>query len=160
MLTQICQYLRNWFVRERWIDTFAVKNGAIEYADGDAPPLVNGQYYRIIGSLFNDGVHRYGVEEVEENNTLVEKPFETLTDEAEFSGAVWSMAVPPVMVELDAEIEAWVTANAGALNSPYQSESFGGYSYSLKSGSGDTGDSGGISWQNQFASRLAPWRKI
>lgn len=148
MLTQLCQYLRNWFVRETYVDTFLVQSGAIRYADGGTPPLISGQYFRIIGSLFNDGVHKYG-----DNKDV-------LTDEPEFSGAVWSMAVPPSVVALDTEISDWVTANAQAINSPYQSESFGGYSYSLRSGGNGSGGSGGVSWEDQFGTRLAPWRKI
>ena len=160
MLTEICQYLRNWFEREIIASEFTVSGGVLARADGVALPLLPGQYYRIIGSVFNDGVHRYGVEEVEENNTLVEKLYETLTDEPEFFGAVWTMAVPSVIAELDGEIASWVAENADVLSSPFQSESFGGYSYSLKSGGGGEEGTNGVSWQTQFASKLAPWRKI
>ena len=147
MLTQICQYLRNWFDRERIIGKFAITGGEITFANGAALPLLPEQYYRLIGSVFNDGIKRYCVD--------------TLTDEPIFSGAVWSMAVPPDFIELVAEIEKWCGDNAQAISSPYASESFGGYSYSLRSGGGSSGSGdAGLTWQGQFASRLRPWRKI
>lgn len=148
MLTQICQYLRNWFERDRWTGAFQVSGGVLTDADGAPLSLLDGQYFRVIGSVLNDGVHKYGGET------------DTLTDEPEFSGAVWSMAVPPGLIELADEITTWIETNQTALNTPYQSESFGGYTYSLRAGSADAGASGGITWQSQFAARLAPWRKI
>lgn len=148
MLTEICQFLRNWFERDRLTGRFVVANGAITYADGTALSILEGQYYRIIGSVFNDGVHKLAEED-------------TLKNEPEFTGAVWLMAVPPAVAELDADIGKWLEDNAAALNSPYTSESFGGYSYSLRSAtSGAAGEISGLSWQSQFAARLAPWRKV
>ena len=146
MLTQLCQYLRNWFVRSMIIGNFIIENGEIKNADGTALPLLRNQYYRIIGSVFNDGVRQYEAD--------------ALTDEPVFNGAVWLMAVPPEVVELAAEIETWVNNNSQALNSPYASESFGGYSYTMKSGNANSGGNSGFSWQSQFAYKLDPWRKI
>lgn len=145
MLTQICQYLRNWFERDKYTGDFIITSGSLSYADGSALPLIPGQYYRVIGSIMNDGVHKVGED--------------SLIDES-FSGSVWSMAVPADIVELADDIDEWVNANASAINSPYQSESFGGYSYSLRSGANVAGQATGVSWQSQFESRLAPWRKI
>ena len=148
MLTQICQYLRNWFVREKWLGSYIVVNGELTYADGSALPLIPGQYYRIVGSLLNDGAHKAG------------DVTDTLADEPEFSGAVWSMGIPPDFLVLVREIEAWVTANADAINSPLQSESVGGYSRTFRVDKSASGEVIGPTWQTQFASRLAPWRKI
>ena len=147
MLTQICQYLRNWFERAKYFGEFTVRNNAIVCSNGSTLPLLHNQYFRVVGSVFNDGVHKYG-------------DFSDILIDETFVGAVWSMAIPPVVVELAEEINTWVSANANALNSPYQSESFGGYSYSLRSGTSPTGDTTGVTWQSQFESRLAPWRKI
>lgn len=145
MLTLICQYLRNWFVRERIEDKFTIANGEISALNLRLSDyLQDGQYYRIIGSVFNDGVHQYGTDE--------------LTDEQEFSGAVWTMAVPREVIAISGEIEQWIRDNSSAINSPYQSESFGGYSYS-KGYSGGDGTSA-ITWQSQFGTRLSQWRKI
>lgn len=143
MLTELCAELKNYFLRNREADIhygeYTISGGSI-----DLPFLLNGQYFRIVGSLLNDGVYQY--------------PADGLTDE-EFTGAVWAMAVPPAVVALAADIEAWNTANAEALASPYTSESFGGYSYTKASGSSNNG-SGGYTWRDQFASRLAKWRRL
>ena len=141
MLTEICRYLRNWFVREIHSGVYTIKGGSLE-----TDFLQDTQYYRIVGSVFNDGVHIY-------------KSY-TLTDET-FNGEVWGMAVPKEVIDLAKDIEKWVQTNQEAINSPFASESFGGYSYTFGSvsnaSSGSTGKSG---WQYQFAERLAPWRKI
>lgn len=160
-LTTVCQYLRNWFDRDRLVGEFVIEDGAISYANGIALPLLTGQYYRIIGSVFNDGVHIYGTKTVTPSQgEPYEELIDPLTDEPAFSGAVWSMAVPPAVVELAAEIETWTNANADAINSPYNSESFGGYSYTVRNASSGSGEDSGITWQGQFKTRLNPWRKI
>lgn len=141
MLTELCQYLKNWFVvndRDKHFGKFEISGGKIA-------PLFNlqeGQYFRIVGSVFNDGVHQ---------------STDTLTDEAPFEGAIWLMRIPKAVLDLDKDIDDWVKANTGAINSPYQSESFGGYSYTKASGNTS---SGLIGWQSQFADRLNRWRKI
>lgn len=146
MLTQICQYLRNWFDRDRFIGGFRIQGGELSFADGKPVPLVSGQYFRVIGSLFNDGVHQCGMFDLKDED---------------FVGAVWSMAVPPPILVLADSITSWIQANQSALDSPYSSESFGGYSYTLRSGyDASKGNSGPVTWQTQFASALAPWRKI
>lgn len=149
MLTQLCQYLRNWFERDIYYGSFTVSGGTLTYEDGTALPLLTGQYYRIVGSVFSDGVHRWADEE------------ETLPEES-FVGAVWSMGIPADVLTLAADIQAWSEKYAGADSaalSPFTSESFGGYSYSKNAG-GTAGTGGGTSWQSVFADRLAPWRKM
>lgn len=145
MLGQICQYLRNWFDEDSRHNRLPSWSGEITIAGGElvgfSDRLLDGQYFRVIDSLLNDGVYQYPAE---------------LKDET-FDGTVQSMRVPPDVVALDAEITDWIVKNEGAINSPYQSESFGGYSYS-KGYSGGTAQ--GVTWQSQFAARLAPWRKI
>lgn len=145
MLTELCQELRNWFDRERHIGTFEISGGVLT-----APFLVNGQYYRIIGSIFNDGVHKRG----DANDVL--------TDET-FAGAVWSLAIPKAVINLATEIAEWQTkygAVGSAAMSPFNSESFGGYSYSKSAGGGSSGASGASGWKAAFASRLNAWRKL
>lgn len=153
MLTELCQYLKNWFNRKPNGDYYPKYNGKIVISEGniifaDSFALVDGQYYRIMGSLFNDGVHKVG---------------DTLADEV-FEGAVWSMAVPPVVVSLAAEIADW-QAKYGNVDSeamsPFQSESFGGYSYSKSGGGSASGaNKNAATWESAFAARLEPWRKI
>ena len=149
MLTQLCQYLRNWFERDKFYGSFTIAGGVLTYEDGTALPLLTGQYYRIVGSVFNDGVHRWEDQE------------ETLPEET-FTGAVWSMGIPADVLTLAADIQTWAAKYAGADSaamSPFTSESFGGYSYSKNAG-GTAGTGGGTSWQAVFADRLAPWRKM
>ena len=158
MLTELCEYLKNWFVEEqdKHIGTITITGGEITARDdlyllGDKQiKPVSGQYIRVIGSIFNDGVHQY--------------PDYSMTNET-FKGAVWLMRVPPAVIALAADIEAWNAKYMGIdspLMGPFTSESFGGYSYS-KSGVGAsafTDASGKSGWQAAFADRLGPWRKI
>lgn len=137
MITQICQSIRNWFDIERYFGTFTIKDGSVAPSDF----LQDGQYYRIIGSVFNDGVHKFGSD--------------TLTDEKPFDGAVWAMAVPPDFLEVVGEIEAYCKSDAGK-TSPYVSESFGGYSYTKAT----TTDGSPVGWKQAFASHLSAWRKL
>ena len=147
MLTELCQELRNWFDRERFYGTFEITGGTLT-----APFLIAGQYYRIKGSIFNDGVHKYGDTKDE------------LTDET-FNGEVWAMAVPKAVINLAAEIAEWQakygTVDSSAM-SPFQSESFGGYSYSKTSTSAAAGSAASTptGWKAVFASELNRWRKI
>ena len=138
MLTEICAEIRNYFEvpNGRHFGTFTISGGSIAPLDF----LQEGQYFRIVGSVFNDGVYQY--------------PATSLTDEV-FEGAVWAMAVPPTLIALAAEIKAYNDSDAGK-ESPYTSESFGGYSYTKAT------DANGapIGWQKAFASRLNKWRKL
>lgn len=147
MLTELCQELRNWFEKEKYFGTFTIEGGQL----ADCSYLQDGQYFRIVGSVFNDGVHQLP------NDVLVDETFE---------GAVWAMAVPPTVVALADKIAEWNSKYAGInsqLLSPFQSESFGGYSYSKGSGgsSGGTGSGSSIpTWKSVFADDLNNWRKI
>ena len=146
MLSNLCQELRNWFDRgqPRISGAFEIQDGKItDTAFTDV--IQTNQYFRIIGSVFNDGVYKY-------TDTL------ELTDEL-FVGSVWLMAVPKAVIDLSEEIDAWVTKYEESANSPYTSESFGGYSYSKSSG-GSSGNSSTPTWQSVFASQLNKWRKI
>lgn len=141
MLTELCQELRNWFEREKYFDTFTITGGEIAVPDGS---LQDGQYFRIIGSVFNDGVYQY--------------PTSDLTDEV-FQGAIWAMAVPPAVIDLSERIQAWQEKFGDSVSSPYSSESFGGYSYT-RAGAGQGSASSSPTWQSTFANELNRWRKI
>lgn len=138
MLEQVLRHLNNWFLVEIHEGTFTVENGSIAL-----PFLLTNQYFRICGSVFNDGLHQY--------------PVIDLTDET-FTGTVWALAVPKAVIDLSVEIEAWQEKNGEAVASPYQSESFGGYSYTKRSAGNDSGALNG--WQDAFKSRLNDWRKL
>ena len=143
MLTSLCKELNNWFDTHRYFGTFTIDSNTI-----DGIELQDGQYFRIVGSVLNDGVYQYPVD----SNQLLNETFD---------GAVWKMAVPRAFLELCEEIEGWkdkyLSVDSMA-NSPFTSESFGGYSYSKNAASVADGGSG-ASWQNAFATRLNAWRK-
>ena len=138
MLSELCGELRNWFEADIASGTFTINGGSIAPPDGF---LADGQYFRIIGSVFNDGVYRY--------------PADTLTDEV-FEGTLVSMAIPPEVIKLNDEIDEYTAKYKDVIDNPYISESFGGYTYS-KSSYGTTNDS---SWRTIFKSRLNRWRKL
>lgn len=140
MLEQLLKELRNWFQVKIVPGTYTIQDGGIAL-----PFLQDGQYFRICGSVFNDGLHQYG------------PAMELLQDEA-FDGAVWALAVPKAVVELAGEISAWQKKYGAVIDSPYTSESFGGYSYRKASGAGDSTGSGG--WRSAFRARLNPYRKL
>ena len=143
MLTELCQELHNWFDRERRTGTFTIENGNLT-ADFLAP----GQYFRIMGSIFSDGVHQFPCDDL---------PPET------FSGEVWTLAIPREFVRDAETIEAWraknETADSVAL-SPFQSENWGGYSYN-KANSSNANSGGCVPvWKTVFAPLLNKWRKM
>ena len=137
MLTELCAELRNYFVVSIHEGRFTIDGGKIAPLDF----IQENQYFRIVGSVFNDGVYK--------NTADLE-----LTNEV-FCGAVWSMAVPPSVVDLAAEIKKYNESDE-AKPSAYQSESFGGYSYSKA-----TDENGApIGWKKVFASRLNKYRRM
>ena len=150
MLTELCGYLRDYFLRDekdKHFGDFKIVNGVILPADLG---LLEGQHIRIVGSVFNDGVYEYKASGIQ-----------GLRDE-EFNGAIWALKIPPAIIALNAEIDAWklkYEAVDGAAMSPFNSESFAGYSYS-KSGAGASGNGADGGWQGAFANRLRQWRKI
>ena len=142
MLDKFCAEIRNYFVKSSGDiheGTFVITNGKIE----SLPFIQSRQYYRIVGSIFNDGVYCRGEDDL------------TLCDE-EFVGQIWAMRVPRAFIDLCNEIEAWNEENADTLNNPFISESYSGYSYTK----GSSNDSSGYSWRNHFANRLNQYRRI
>ena len=138
MLTEICAELRNWFSTDadKHFGKFEVSGGFIAPSDF----LQEGQYFRIVGSVFNDGVHQY--------------PASDLTDEV-FDGSIWAMRVPPDVVELSKDVQKFVESE-DAKPSVFTSESFGGYSYSRAT----DGHGKPAVWQNIFSKRLNKYRKV
>ena len=60
MLAELCKELNNWDFQKRakkYFGEFIVANGElINFED----KLQDGQYFRIVGSIFNDGIYIYG----------------------------------------------------------------------------------------------------
>jgi hypothetical protein len=149
MLDEVCAYLHNYFDRDlpKYFGEIVIAGGELV---GFSDKLQVGQYFRIVGSVFNDGVYKY--------------PATDLTDETFDNGAVWAMAIPKGLLDVVADIEAWQAKYGGADSaamSPFNSESFGGYSYSKSSGSATgSATNNPNAWQSVFAARLARWKKI
>ena len=139
MLEEILDYIHNYFVKEIYKGKFKIEEGSLS-----VDFLQENQYFKVKGSVFNDGIHKFSSD--------------ILTDE-EFKGEIWAMAVPTRLIELAAEIEEWQEKNTETLSSPYQSESFGGYSYT-KATSGSGGGSSQITWRDVFGKKLNAYRKI
>ena len=139
MLGQILMHLKNWFVVPGGIHlgTFEIKNKTMEI-----PFLQNGQYFRVVGSVFNDGVYQY--------------PAKDLFDE-KFEGAIWALAIPSKLIALSDEIQEWQKKYGNVVEGPYQSESFAGYSYTRATNT-KTGQA--VTWKDVFRSQLSIWRKI
>ena len=136
MLESVLEWLKNWFEVSCFEGDFSIKGGEL------APPydgfLQNGQYFRIIGSVFNDGLYQW--------------PTSTLSDE-QFNGTIWTLAIPKSLISISSEMEEWQSKNRN--NGPYLSESFGGYNRTMA-----TGKNGKmLTVFDVFAERLAPYRK-
>ncbi len=143
MLEQILTEIHNWFRVRDGVDgihpgTYTIEDGRIAL-----PFLQDGQYFRICGSVFNDGLHQYG------------SAMQLLQDET-FTGAVWALAIPKQVVALAEEMEQWQSKNGEAASGIYQSESFGGYQYSKQTAS----DGGQVTVWSVFSNRLNPYRKL
>lgn len=145
IMTELCAELRNWFDRgqPKFNGTFEISNGQLT-DESFIEAIQNNQYFRIVGSVFNDGIYKY--------------PYQGFKDEI-FTGSICLMAVPNEIIALADEIDEWLEKYSGVSVSPYQSESFGGYAYS-KADFGSSDGSNSLSWQTVFAKKLNLWRKV
>jgi hypothetical protein len=146
ILEQVLGSIHNWFTR----DEFGVTG--CEIVDGSLPasvPFPDGVWYRIQGSYLNDGMHLKGDES------------EGLVDET-FDGTITTHVIPKALLSIVEEITQWTADYGAKANSPYQSESFGGYSYSMRSdgGSGSSNSPRKSGWESAFARRFTQWRKL
>lgn len=121
----------------------SIQRGEITVRDGalDLSGLSAGQYCRIVGSTFNDGIYLC--------------PVAGLVDEV-FDGAVFALRIPAAFVRLAEEIDAWQKAN-GVVAGAYKSESFEGYTYDRGT---DPVTGGGVSWQSVFRREINRWRRV
>ena len=137
MIGEICSYCNNWFEigpdgsRMVYPGVYEVKGGGVEL-----PFLQPGQYFRIVGSHCNDGVHVYP---------------EPLEDEV-FSGEIWAMRPPKAFLDLVARIGQWEEDYGEVARNPNQRETVQGvYSFS-KGGNSD--------WRRAFDRELQKFRKL
>lgn len=145
-LSRICANLRNYFIQvsqDVYTGTYTVSNHGIT----PPTPLISGQYFRVVGSVLNDGVYQYG------NTESMSK----LKDET-FDGAIWAMRVPQSFLDLvadydrlNAKVEELALVSVG-----FASESFDGYSYTLSSGA----PAELLQWKSRLDSELNQYRRI
>lgn len=140
MINEICLEIKNFFTKEedKHIGDFSIVNGQLAPSLDIEPTRL----IRIVGSAYNDGVHYSN---------------ELLNDE-EFHGGVWVMSPPPDFLNLCEEIEKWQDKN-GAVDSiamsPFNSESFGGYSYTKATSESNNS----TDWKTAYKSRLNIYRR-
>lgn len=141
-LDDYCAELKNYFIadfdKDIHLDKYTISNNSItlDFLDEN-------QYFRIVGSKFNDGVYKY-------DNEL------NLIDET-FNGAIWAMSIPPQFIEAVSEATTYLTAHPNAM--ALQSESFGGYSYTRSIG-GSTALNGFGYLPSTIADKLNRYRRI
>ena len=164
-IESLCAECHNYFEISKEIGDFTIENGIISL-----PFLCENQFFRIVGSKFNDGVYIYGKDHIirdatwedvlKDNanwNELKDEKWgelkrHELTDET-FHGGIWPMRMPVAFMNLAKEIEEYNYSDA-AKPSPYASESISGhYSYTK----GSPADN---AWQNVFKNKLNRWRKV
>lgn len=139
-ITAICRQVNNFFVKEKTSGNFALIPSV-------APiPLLENQFFRIVGSIMNDGVYQNNAESLA-----------TLTAE-EFQGEIWSMAVPRDFLALCEEIEAFNSKmnEIASKDNGFTSENFDGYSYSRASSLSPAQQS---EWDN-LTKRLNTYRRV
>lgn len=140
MIAEICASCRNYFAKAEDVHT-----GSFTVSGGTLSPLsflAEGQYFRIVGSTFNDGVYKY--------------PAAGWLRDESFEGAIWAMHVPWDFEVMCRDIETWCEYNAKGASAEYISESFGGYSYTRAA----EANGAPLTWQSVFAKRLNRYRRM
>ena len=151
MLQQVMESINNYFVPiSAKLVTYTISEGQISPYFG----AEDGDRFLICGSRRNDGVYTWHADGIKNDD---DADVAGLRDET-FAGTIRVMSVPPALVALSGEIKQWVESNSAALSSPMQSESFNGYSYTLKSG-GSNGGNGPLTWRDIFGKQLERWRR-
>jgi len=162
----LCAETHNYFDTHREFGIFTIKDGVISL-----PFLEIGQFFRIVGSKWNDGVYIYDGQFIVRSKTweeLTDKTWESIKDKSwgdlvehdlvdeSFRGAIWAMNMPRAFLDLSREISVYCESEM-AKPSPYQSESFAGYSYTKATNASGVADN---SWQNVFKTKIDRFRKM
>jgi len=139
-LPELLDVLNNYFDDESIAGDFTISGGAFINLP---TTIMADQWYKIDGSVFNDGIYQKGKET-------------TLKDET-FAGYVSAMRVPPAIDKLLADINAWITAKGDDQGmTGVVSESFDGYSYTKA-----TNEKGmPATWREVFSKQIVRYKKI
>lgn len=148
MLEQICAFIHNYFLTDSSGNAYGRHEGPFPIVDGGITldGYEDGDYFLVRGSRRNDGVYMYPATDMQ-GDTL--------------DGVVWEMRPPKAFLDLVSKISDWNDKYGEAVQSPYQSESFNGYSYT-KAGAGTSGgaDVSATGWAGVFKAQLNQWRKL
>lgn len=132
----VMRQINNFFEVGSISGRFAISGNAIA-------PAPESPWCYVSGSWMHDGAYRV-------TDGYLDEVLSDLPDE-EFDGVVWLLKPPAAFLALCEEISAYDDKTpVGA----YQQESFGGYSYMRRNTGGST------AWQDVYAGRLAPYRKM
>lgn len=141
-VADVMRHVNNFFETGYRATTYSISGGILSPNDVLRP----GMWIYISGSFFWDGVWKIG------EGWKLEGAPENAADDT-FVGRVYFLAPPADFLALCDEIAEYNEKNAV---SPYQSESFGEYSYTRATGK----DGGVLGWQQAFADRLRPFRRM
>jgi len=157
MLQQVCDYLHNYFDTDEYGYPLHTESGEFSIVGGAVSLhfLQEGQRFRIIGSVFNDGVYTYH----ESGCTNDDDTDVALADET-FTGTICEMRVPFAVLDEVQRMHADLEKYGEALNGPYQSESFGGYSYTRATGADGSVYDAETEVLKRHAKRLKRWKKL
>lgn len=136
-LAEVMRACNNWFIVTSFYGDFKIAEGHIVFPFGITS---NYNYYKIQGSAENDGIH---------------STTEILIDET-FIGSIMLLNVPKELLLLVNDIETFQEKYGESCTSPFQSESFGGYSYTKATNA----NGGAYTWRDAFKDRLRMWRKL
>jgi len=153
MLQEVLEHIHNYFLKQPNPGKYTISGGVIS----PLPTFKEGQRIWVVGSDLNDGVYTYHSDGITDDDDIEAAG---LQDET-FAGTICALAVPPAVLALSGEIRKWVeTYQEDVVNSPFESESFGGYSYTLKgTGTASGGNGGPISWRTIYGKQLERWRR-
>lgn len=149
MLLELMKECRNFFeigvsgYVTKCDDTYTIASGVLSPVPDD---LTVGQYFAIVDSVLNDGIFLLGAD------GAITGDYSAVDEE--FTGTIYPLKVPRDFVQLATDITSWRT-NAGE-SSPYVSERFPDYQYQKAQGA----NGAAITWQKQFADRIAPYRRM
>lgn len=147
-VADVMRQCNNYFETGYRATNYSISGGVLSPSDALRP----GMWIYISGSFFWDGVWRVGEGWSVDEGWKLDGAGDGMPDDT-FYGRVYFLAPPHEFLALCEEITAYAEK---AAVSPYQSESFGEYSYTKAQGK----NGGILGWQEAFADRLRPYRRM
>ena len=142
MLQEMMAHINNYFVPlSADVVEYTISEGMISPSFG----AEEGDRFLICGSRRNDGVYTWHNSEITDDD---DEEVVGLRDET-FAGTIRVCSVPPAVLALSGEKKKWEEAHSAELNGVLGSESFNGYSYTLKTGK----NGGALTWYDTPAGK-------